>query len=185
MKLSFYALCISVLAISFVLSGCSYVDNTSAQNTEEEPAVDLNDRTYPGVDEALWTYFARYEQEATARGIEVDLVAANITGVIEELSEDNVAGQCNYSSQSPNHVMVDESFWNSAPDRIREFVVFHELGHCDLLRGHREGTNPNGTCISIMRSGLEDCDDNYNSFTRATYLDELFDPTFQNELTGG
>lgn len=185
MKLLFHALCIRILAISFVLSGCSYVDSSSSQIVEEEAATDVNDRTYPGVDEALWPYFNRYEQEAETRGLQVDLIAAEITGIIEELSDENVAGQCNYSSQAPNHVIVDESFWNDAPDRIREFVVFHELGHCDLLRDHREGSNPNGTCISIMRSGLEDCDDNYNQFTRDTYLDELFDPAFKNELTGG
>jgi hypothetical protein len=53
-------------------------------------------------------------------------------------------------------------------------VVFHELGHCYLGRGHSEETHPNGVCKSIMRSGNGGCFDNYNSTTREAYLDELF-----------
>ena len=54
-------------------------------------------------------------------------------------------------------------------------IFFHELGHCVLFRGHREDVNQNGSCVSIMRSGIEECWDNYRSTTREIYLDELFD----------
>jgi len=62
------------------------------------------------------------------------------------------------------------------PFLIKELIVFHELGHCFLQRGHREDALPNGACVSIMRSGIEDCLDNYTSETRSFYIDELFDP---------
>ncbi|MCG8329316.1 MAG: hypothetical protein MI974_16595 [Chitinophagales bacterium] len=173
-----------VLLCILALSSCSYVESNTAEELQEsEPNVQVN--TYPGVDEALWPYFTRFEEEAALRGIDIDLVGEDITGVIEDLPEENVAGQCSYNSHNPNHVTIDEEFWANASDRYREYVIFHELGHCHLLRDHREAANPDGTCKSIMRSGLGDCSDNYHQLTRATYLDELFDPQFKNSLIGG
>ncbi|MEO1257873.1 MAG: hypothetical protein AAFZ15_03720 [Bacteroidota bacterium] len=127
------------------------------------------------VDPALQPYFEEFEYQAALRGIEVDLTAANIIGNIQEITEEHVAGQCTYGAAIDNEITIDQGFWNSFPQYlIREMVVFHELGHCYLERGHREGSFSNGACISIMRSGLEECRDNYNSSTRSDYLDELF-----------
>ncbi|MEL6987291.1 MAG: hypothetical protein AAGK97_05625 [Bacteroidota bacterium] len=132
---------------------------------------------FENVHEALIPYFERYEQEARLRGVVVDLDAKGITGTIEDIEGANIAGQCSYSSHRPNHVTIDVNFWNRYSDRLREFVVFHELGHCDLLRGHREDVFVNlGTCVSIMRSGTGNCIDNYHTQTRELYLDELFFP---------
>jgi len=73
-------------------------------------------------------------------------------------------------------VTVDRDFWLNSNGNFQEFIVFHELGHCFLHRGHREDSDAQGACISIMRSGLEDCQDNYNLLTREQYIDELFSP---------
>lgn len=175
---------LSFLLLSFILfltSACT-VDFTFAPAEEPEEEIAVDNTSYPNVDEALWVYFQRFEEEGRARGIEVDLRAADITGKIEALDEDDVAGQCTYNSHFSNHVTIDQAFWNRASDRMREFVVFHELGHCDLGRDHREAVFSNGTCQSMMRSGLEDCRDNYTPVTRPSYLDELFDPQFRDEL---
>ena len=126
-----------------------------------------------------------FEAAATERGFDINLRTSGITGEIKSISEDEVAGQCNYQSHAPNHVIIDAAFWTEASDRYREFVVFHELGHCDLGRDHREDAYSNGACQSIMRSGLGECIDNYNPFTRETYLDELFDPQFRDEIFSG
>lgn len=130
---------------------------------------------YAGVDESLWTYFERFEEEGRRRGVMVDLRSARITGMLEEIERDRVLGQCNYQRGNRNHVTVDEGFWNQTSDRGREFVVFHELGHCFLLRDHLESAFTNGACTSIMRSGTGTCRDNYNRLTRDAYLEELFD----------
>ncbi len=140
--------------------------------TPEEELLPLGQ--YPGVDPALWSYFASFEAEAAARGLDIDLYLSNITGKIAEIEEEHVAGQCTFSSAAPNAVTIDKTFWDRSSVLFREFVVFHELGHCFLGRGHDEATNPDGTCNSIMRSGVEDCRDNYRTTTRAAYLDELF-----------
>lgn len=129
---------------------------------------------YPGVDQALWTHFAEFEAEALKRDIVIDLRSAQITGRIAEIEETHVAGQCTYNSHQPNAILIDLSFWNQAPHLYREFVVFHELGHCQLFRGHDETVNPDGSCESLMRSGAEECFDNYTAATRTRYLNELF-----------
>lgn len=130
---------------------------------------------FPGVDPDLWSYFSDFEAEAAIRGLNIDLVASRITGEIAEIEEEHVAGRCTYFNVRSNAVTIDQTFWDRSGVLFREFVVFHELGHCFLGRGHEEGINANGTCISIMRSGVEDCRDNYRTSTRKVYLDELFD----------
>lgn len=130
--------------------------------------------TYPNVNEALWPYFKRFENEAALRNISVDLRDAKITGVISDIPSNHVLGQCSYSSADPKKLTIDLPFWNTSSDLSKEFVIFHELGHCYLGRLHDESKDSKGICLSIMRSGLEDCRDNYTRLTRKKYLDELF-----------
>jgi len=130
---------------------------------------------FPGVDAELKQYFQRFEEEAEIRGVQVDLTATGITGAITEINEESVLGRCSFPRAQPNRVTIDQSFWNQGSDLFREFVVFHELGHCFLLRSHLEEQLPNGACASIMRSGSGTCLDNYSGRTRDFYLDELFD----------
>ncbi|MEL6124666.1 MAG: hypothetical protein AAFR14_13205, partial [Bacteroidota bacterium] len=56
----------------------------------------------------------------------------------------------------------------------REYIIFHELGHCVLFRDHVDACFANNTWTSIMRSGHGSCFDNYTSRTRPYYIDELF-----------
>ena len=142
---------------------------------KDDPLVP-EERRFPLVDERLWPYFEAFEAEAARRGIEVNLVEEQITGVIEGIDEEHVAGQCSYSPFNPGDVTVDDAFWNRSNLNFREFIVFHELGHCYLRRGHREDSDALGFCISLMRSGVEDCRDRYNLQTRKQYIDELFFP---------
>ena len=176
---AFFVGCISILLVVF---GCQR-DEDFMPTTEEEPVAQA--KTYPGVNAELWPYFERFETEATLRGFSIDLREANITGDIDALSEDGVAGVCSYHFRLPNEVTIDRDFWRNARDLSKEFVVFHELGHCNLGRNHRESSYTNGACRSIMRSGTGDCLDNYTSRTRAAYLNELFDERFRNEIGGG
>ena len=71
--------------------------------------------------------------------------------------------------------MIDIDFWNSASESAREMIVFHELGHCFLQRGHNDNKQDDGTCVSIMRSGKGGCIDFYTSSNRGSLLDELYE----------
>lgn len=130
------------------------------------------------VDERLHGYFETFEREAAARGMEIDLNEAILTAQISEIQGEGVAGQCSRPQNTlDNDITIDASFLNSnVSDLLKELVIFHELGHCFLQRSHREDEYPNGNCISIMRSGVDGCRDNYNSTFRSIYIDELFDP---------
>lgn len=135
-------------------------------------------RVFPEVDEALWPYFEAFELEAAERGVEVDLRESGIAGEITPIDEEHVAGQCSYIPNilSSGNVTVDSEFWENSSPLFKEFIVFHELGHCFLKRDHREDATAQGVCVSLMRSGLGNCQDNYNSQTRGVYIDELFNP---------
>jgi len=126
------------------------------------------------IDELLQPYFDTFVNEGITRGVTVDLEAMRIEGYIESIEEDNVLGQCQYNSTSPRRVIIDQAFWNSATTLQKEFVIFHELGHCYLSRSHDDEKNNNGTCKSMMQSGTTNCRFNYTQNSRATYLDELF-----------
>ena len=173
-KFSFFSLILIFGAFMFFTSCVEDEEITESSETEFLPIGE-----FPGVDPALWSHFSNFEAEAAIRGLDIDLYLANITGEISEIDEEHVAGQCTYSNQAPNAVTIDKTFWDQSNELFREFVVFHELGHCFLGRGHEEGVNADGTCRSLMRSGVEDCRDNYRTTTRKAYLDELFGAMLQ------
>lgn len=167
---SFFSITAILLLVSCLCS-CS-LDFNTAEEPQTEP--DKNSNTdYNQVDEALWSYFHDFETEAANRNISIDLNALEVTGVIENIEESGVAGTCQYGRHI-HHVTIDQQFWNRASALLREMVVFHELGHCVLERGHEESENKNGICLSIMNSGTTDCFVNYNNNTKEYYLDELF-----------
>ncbi len=153
---------LSLIITIFLLTSCY-----------KDPIAILNP-TYPGVDPELWPHFQNFEKEAARRGINIDLSTENLTGEIDNIHERGVLGVCQYGSAINNHITIDEPFWNSSGSLYREFVVFHELGHCVLFRDHDESMNGNGICLSIMRSGTGQCRDAYTDQNRGYYLDELF-----------
>ncbi|NRB51143.1 MAG: hypothetical protein HRU41_25960 [Saprospiraceae bacterium] len=127
------------------------------------------------VDEALQPYFERFDQEARARGLDFSVEMEELEADIIGIERDGVLGQCHYSEQAPNIVEVDDEFWARASDLEKEYVVFHELGHCVLGRNHNDDRNADGTCSSIMQSGLTSCRVAYGPANRALFLDELFE----------
>ncbi len=129
---------------------------------------------YPEVDPALWPYFERFEAEGLQRGLLIDLNDAQIIGLIENIHESDVVGQCSYGYSDPGTITIDQNFWSSAGTLEREMIVFHELGHCYLDRIHLDDAFPSGYCVSIMSSGTGYCRMAYTMANRDYYLDELF-----------
>ena len=128
------------------------------------------------IDAPLQEYFDRFQAEAALRGVEIDFEAMMISGDIRLIGTQNVIGQCGHTEKEPNVVIVDKFYWDSASDLDREFLIFHELGHCALGRGHLDNSDANGDCISIMSSGTGLCHINYTVATRTVLVDELFNP---------
>jgi hypothetical protein len=132
----------------------------------------------PSVPQTLVNHFLAFKEEARNRNINIDYTSLGITAEIISLNQGNVAGVCSTNNRGLRHIIIDLDFWNRAPFYHREMIVFHELGHCILGRGHREDAFSNGICQSIMRSGNGGCRDAYRADTRDYFLDELFNKEF-------
>ena len=165
-----------LLLIVSLFAGLTSCDKST--DLEPEPQVPDGVRRFENVDQELWPYFTRFEDEGKARGITVDLSARKIEGSIFEIPDDGVAGDCTFREDDPNTLRVDRETWDNVSEVLREYIVFHELGHCTLIRKHRETADNRGVCLSIMASGTGDCREAFMPSTRARLLDELFDPAF-------
>ena len=145
----------------------------------KDEQIQLN-KEYQGVEPELWSYFEKFENEASERGMLVDLSAAGITGTIEKIHAHGTVGLCNHRLDQPNHVIIDKDFWASASENSKEMIIFHELGHCYLERGHNDDKKSDGTCASIMRSGRGGCIDFYTKSNKNDYLNELYSESSSN-----
>ena len=134
--------------------------------TKEEPA-----STY--LDPAIQSYFDEFAAQGLLRGVVIDYHTSGVEGIFDDLG-DGVNGQCQHRSRGSDRVVVDRNYWNQSTDIEREFLIFHELGHCILDRTHLDNKTAQGECVSIMHSSARSCNNTYGDSTRVRYLDELF-----------
>ncbi len=138
---------------------------------EEEPTL----TKYGNVDARLIPYFEAFERAARSQNKLIKLNNWDITAEIKPIQEKHVAGLCQYRSRgNDRHIIIDQDFWNRSSINYREYIIFHELGHCILKRDHHEGCRTDGTYLSLMRSGHGSCRDRYNEVTKPYYIAELF-----------
>lgn len=135
------------------------------------------------VDSELRPYFRQFAEEAKKRGITFDNEKEQIEGYIKKLNNPtavDLLGYCQYPSErlTLHTITIDKTFWASATDLQKEYVVFHELGHCFLKRDHISPVPVDslGRCGSIMAAGNASCKslDVYTTKRRKELLDELF-----------
>jgi len=119
-------------------------------------------------------YFERFEEAAAERGLTFESSLNALETSLEHINDGNVVGECHWNSHAPELVIIDIPFWNNASDLDREYVMFHELGHCVLFRDHDNSINHQGFCLSVMASGTTGCESVYTPANREYYLDELF-----------
>ena len=136
---------------------------------DEEPEI-----TNENIASLLTPYFETFREKALEYDLVVDYSEANVTAELKSINEGSIAGTCTTNGNDLRHIVIDQSFWNQASHLIREMVIFHELGHCILGRGHTESSFSNGICRSIMRSGLGNCTDAYTTENRDYFIEELF-----------
>lgn len=125
-------------------------------------------------DEELLPYFEIFAKEAAKRGFTVDYEAERIEGLIQDIVNPNIQGQCFRNEEKPKKVIIDVGYWDNANELEKQFIIYHELGHCFLGRDHLDGSDASGTCISIMHSNPGACDFLLTEENKSDYLDELF-----------
>lgn len=162
-----------ILTIALSLSACKKEDDLFVTQPDKETYQETQTTIAPAFD----VYVQRFIEEGKARGLNIDLESKNITIQFTNINQQespNVVGMCSYDGRFHNDITIDIAFWGRASGLQKEFILFHELGHCYLYRGHRSDALSNGTCASIMRGAEPGCTDAYNAATRNYYINELF-----------
>ena len=90
---------------------------------------------------------------------------------------DGVYGLCNRYENGVKLVLIDKKFFDynqNNQDKI-EYIIFHELGHCELERRHEHGFDDHLMRNSVMNDGMPDQRDlaDYKRY-KVYYMEELF-----------
>ena len=127
------------------------------------------------VDPDLAPFFESFQAEANARGLDLSLSNLEIEGMFGNFDgSSRTLGQCRSGGGERSAIIIDRQLWTPLAPVERELVMFHELGHCALGRGHRDDVTEDGVCVSIMHSTFDGCINTFGTGTRAEFLDELF-----------
>ncbi len=122
------------------------------------------------IDPSLQPYVDQFFEEAQNRNLDMSPEDYSFS---VKFGEKQHLGVCSTASKE---ILINDFYWRGFSELERQYVMFHELGHCILDRLHDNAALPNGECKSIMNA-LGECrenQDNYNVW-RTYYLDELFD----------
>lgn len=141
---------IKSIVLSLLLTACGAPNKTDAEFTE---------------------YVETFEKEAKAHGRGINLDFSIVLADSLDTSTKQT-GVCD-----DNGIRILKSLWNSSSRSTKEALIYHELGHCALGRGHLDDLKTNGLPLSIMNS-------HWDSVSRAVeitgvdnYLGELFTTT--------
>lgn len=120
-------------------------------------------------------YVDRFVQEAAQRGHLIDFSDTGLKIEFRNAVDVETGGVC----RGNHHIEIEKFYWEDLTDADKEGLIFHELGHCELNRRHRNDTLPNGEWSSRMRGSPipEELSAviNYSGVRREYYIDELFD----------
>ena len=121
----------------------------------------------------LLPYYESFIYEAEIRDINLSAENLDILMYFTNIPNNNTLGQCRFTAGS-NLIEIDQFYWRTLDEVGKEFLVFHELGHCVLHREHRDDTDANGNCRSLMHSVVGICNFDFTGSNRTLYIDELF-----------
>lgn len=152
-------------------AGCD--SNGPSAGDSDDDAVD------PKIEIAL--HVETFMQEARDRGTEEALFNPDqLVVTTQEVVTVDGTELCGYGGARENgtpeiFIAVNDGCWDVS-DWDREILVFHELGHALLGRGHTDRTLPNGLRGSIMVEGrIFGLYSAARADWREYYVDELFD----------
>lgn len=85
------------------------------------------------------------------------------------------AGVCYQFKNQKNEININKAYWKTLIPELKQQLIDHELGHCELDRDHNDKHYEDTCPVSIMRSWafneweIENCYNNTNH-----YIKELF-----------
>ena len=148
----------------------------SFQNCRPDNGIGAESGVY-NVDPVFEPYVQEFIAEGAKRGKTIDFTDS---GLIVEFSEVQLEGANGRCYLGRHHIEIDKSRWFSFSEDVRGYLLFHELGHCELDRLHRNDKFDNTAWKSIMRgSPLEGLEIwipvPFFGFRKDYFIDELFD----------
>lgn len=126
------------------------------------------------VPETAKHYVDSFLDDAIQYGFDIDREMQNLDIIFTNIDDTLVDGKCD---RSTNQILLDSVSWENNSDRLRKWLIYHELGHCILKREHSDVFFENGECKSIMASAMnsEICSTNFMSSSwEEYYIKELF-----------
>lgn len=100
-----------------------------------------NSSTYPYMEEQFHEYVDDFVKDSKGSVTQRQLYMTSME--FDDL-EGSIAGMC-IPNPLGSQIYVDVDWWNSHTDRLdREQLIYHELGHCVLLRMHTEPSKDGG-----------------------------------------
>lgn len=128
------------------------------------------------VDPVFETYVQEFIAEGAKRGKNISFEESGLSIQFSEFPLDGAAGLCRLGRYD---IEIDKANWFRFSERFRSYLLFHELGHCELNRLHRNNKFSDDSWKSILRGdpfkGIENRQPvAYFGFRKEYYLDELF-----------
>ncbi len=134
--------------------------------SEDEPVYDVPLTFQPYVDAFII--------EAAKHGQTIDFSDTGLSIQFRDAVDQETGGVCKGNHQ----IEIEKFFWEDLSEFDKEGLIFHELGHCELNRRHRNDKLPNGEWASRMRgSPIPDGDNaviNYAGSRLEYYREEFF-----------
>lgn len=118
--------------------------------------------------------FAPYVQRFEAVGAQAGhpLKIDDLIIKLGSMDRPSEQGYCTLSTDETPRVTISSSAWPTLDDTEREALIFHELGHCILIRRHDSSTLTNGDPATLMNPYAMDA---YTYMNRLDYYhQELF-----------
>ncbi len=157
------------------------------QNCNKNPDVGAESGVLQ-IDPEFESYVQEFIEEGAKRGQDIDF---SDSGLIVEFSDFSVGSASGFCYVGEHHIVIDKTEWTALSENVRGFLLFHELGHCELNRGHTNVKFGNDVWRSIMRGGeLMGAEIwipiPFFGFRKEYFIDELFNqsttaPTWANQ----
>lgn len=177
---TFFKCGLVLIALFTLLQGCDTNTNDDPIQQEQE-----NQEKEGTINIEFKTFVESFVTEMNQRGL--SLSSNNLSVVfVDRITAVNgqqfcAYGYANFQNSGNQRVEIIEAerCWGSRSEIEKENLMFHELGHALLAKGHTNGTLPNGSQLSLM-CGSKTCN-NYRVYNihheeqRLYYLDQLAD----------
>lgn len=173
-----------LLIIAVLFTGCGDGDQEIGA---EQKLADLIHQSNPLADDTVRPYIEKeFRQYADSfcddygKSISISIsFGKTVSDQVHDDTENDTAAICEMHPLAGfKRIRVMKSKWDSLEDVFKKFVIYHELGHCILGRGHTNNTMENkkwGTVPSTIMTSYADISqaEMYNDLWEY-YVKELF-----------